>query len=211
MNTTKTIDSNDDSIDSRDVIARIEALAARDVPQYVAGCNVPGYMPDETEECENAEDAKAYLVDMVKGAEETASDDGEEEKAEALCHFAEELNLCGDVHGVFEVSGPDGYVYWVRRESETCLDADEYDELLALRALTVACEEAGVSEWDDGAQLIREDHFADYCKELCIDTDSIPHNMPEWIVIDWHATADNMKADYTEVAFSGVTYYARAC
>jgi hypothetical protein len=33
--------------------------------------------------------------------------------------------------------------------------------------------------------------------------------LPDWIVIDWDATADNLKVDYTEVEFDGVTYLVR--
>lgn len=34
--------------------------------------------------------------------------------------------------------------------------------------------------------------------------------MPSWIVIDYEATADNVKADYSGVTYEGDTYYIRS-
>lgn len=63
---TNTIDNTEDMIDSRDVIARIDDLESRDVPRYVAGWNMPGFMPDsEPAEFDNADDALEYIRDAI--------------------------------------------------------------------------------------------------------------------------------------------------
>ena len=90
-------------------------------------------------------------------------------------------------------------------QAETEFSSDEQDELTELEALA---EE--VSEWSSGNQLIPEDDFEDYCKELCEDIGDIPHDFPSYIVIDWEATAQNLKADYSEIEYQGTTYLYRS-
>jgi hypothetical protein len=82
---------------------------------------------------------------------------------------------------------------------------DEQKELKELEEL-----ESEVSEWSDGATLIPESDFADYCRELLDDCGDIPKGLPHYVVIDWEATADNIKADYSTVEFQGETYLVRA-
>ena len=90
---------------------------------------------------------------------------------------------------------------------EACeaFDSDAQSELEELEALS---EE--VSEWTSGNQLIPEDDFEDYCKELCEDIGDIPRGFPSYIVIDWEATAQNLKADYSEIEYQGTTYLYRS-
>ena len=57
--------------------------------------------------------------------------------------------------------------------------------------------------------LIRDSYFVDAMKELCADIGDVPKDMPNYIVIDWEATADNLRADYSSVDFDGVTYWYR--
>ena len=57
---------------------------------------------------------------------------------------------------------------------------------------------------------IEEDDFEDYCEELVIDCGYIPKDFPSWIEIDWEATASNMKQDYSELDYQGITYLFRA-
>ncbi len=93
-------------------------------------------------------------------------------------------------------------------ENEDTLDADDAGLLADLRAfrddLAGYCD-----DWEYGVQLIPEDEFEDYCRELLADCGEIPKNLPSYIVIDWAATADNLRADYTEADFRGRTYLAR--
>lgn len=87
-------------------------------------------------------------------------------------------------------------------------DKDNGDELKALQTLNDEAE-GYADDWRHGATLIREDHFPDYCQELLADIGDLPRNLPDYLVIDWDATADNLKADYTEVDFDGTTYLVR--
>lgn len=97
------------------------------------------------------------------------------------------------------------------------LDADDdYDEIIELRDELTALIEFR-DEYDglfgdsfkDGITFIHEDYFTDAMKELCEDIGYLPEGTPEWLVIDWDETADNLRADYSEAEFRGSTYWAR--
>jgi len=87
-------------------------------------------------------------------------------------------------------------------------DKDEGEELDTLRSLA---EEASyyVAGWESGETLIRETYFTEYCKEMLIDFGLIPVDIPDYIKINWDQTAENLRVDYTEVDYAGVTYYIR--
>ena len=88
------------------------------------------------------------------------------------------------------------------------LDENEKSELHALQELArQGADDA--SDWHYVATFIHADYFTEYTKELLNDIGYLPADMPDWIVIDWRKTADNIKADYTEVDFDGETYYVR--
>ncbi len=89
--------------------------------------------------------------------------------------------------------------------AEDSFGDEEQNELAELEAL-----ESEVSEWRDGATLIPESEFTDYCKELLEDCGDLPRNLPNYIAIDWDRTADNLRADYSEVEYQGTTYLVRS-
>jgi len=66
-----------------------------------------------------------------------------------------------------------------------------------------------ISEWNNGTQLIPEADFEDYCREFCKDIGDIPEDLPSYIVIDWEATARNIRMDYSECEYLGRTYLYR--
>ena len=82
-------------------------------------------------------------------------------------------------------------------------DAEELAALLELR------EEAEGMGWEHGIPFIPETHFPIYVKELLADCGYIPADLPDWVVIDWEATAQNVSVDYSTVEFRGVWYYFR--
>ena len=90
--------------------------------------------------------------------------------------------------------------------AEDALDPDKLRELEELQSLQ---DEIG-SEWKHGVQLIPEEDFEAYCQELCEDIGDIPKDMPSYIVIDWEATCNNLRQDYSETEFRGETYLYRA-
>jgi hypothetical protein len=89
------------------------------------------------------------------------------------------------------------------------LNEDELEELQILKDLA---EDASDSpDWKCGETLISDDYFEDYAKELAQDNGDInggegwPFNC-----IDWEEAADQLKQDYFDVDFDGVTYWVRA-
>jgi hypothetical protein len=57
--------------------------------------------------------------------------------------------------------------------------------------------------------LINDLYFTEYTREMLEDCGTIPRNMPSYLAIDWDATADNIKTDYTCTDIAGVTYWYR--
>lgn len=88
------------------------------------------------------------------------------------------------------------------------LSEENAEELDALIALQLEAEDYAPG-WQHGATLIRDSYFVEYAEELCKDIGDVPHNIPGYIKIDWGATAENIKDDYTSVDFDGVTYWVR--
>lgn len=85
---------------------------------------------------------------------------------------------------------------------------DGADELKALQ--TLADEAEGYTDdWRHGAVLIADHYFTEYCQELITECGDLPRDLPRHLVIDWDATAENLKADYTEVDFEGTPYFVR--
>lgn len=85
---------------------------------------------------------------------------------------------------------------------------DAAHEFLELSSLQEAAE-GYADDWKYGAQLIRDSYFVKVMQELCQDIGDLPKDIPGYLVIDWEATAENLKADYTAVDFDGVDYWVR--
>jgi len=83
------------------------------------------------------------------------------------------------------------------------------DEITEIEDIDILEEEVG-SEFQHGEVLIHEDYFEEYTQDLLEDCGYIPRDLPSWIKIDWRATANNVKQDYTESGFQGEYYYYRA-
>jgi len=93
-------------------------------------------------------------------------------------------------------------------EEKTCLD-DEEEELNTLQLL--ADEASDSYGWGEGITLILDSYFVEFIEEECKDLGFISKDFPWWIAVDWDATAENVKMDYTEVTFGGYLYYMREC
>jgi len=85
---------------------------------------------------------------------------------------------------------------------------DERDEFKHLKAFRDELE-GYCPDWKYGTTLIRESYFVEYVEELLKDCGELPRELPGYIVVDWAATARNVRVDYTESEFDGVTYLAR--
>lgn len=81
---------------------------------------------------------------------------------------------------------------------------DRWRELVAFR------DEVNHPEWNYGVILILEADFTKYVKEYIADIGALPRDLPDWVVIDWDATAENIRGDFMSVDFEGQTYLYRA-
>lgn len=90
---------------------------------------------------------------------------------------------------------------------EGSLDEYEREELEALRELA----DSGISDWEHGAQLIPDDDFEDYARELAEDMGVVdPDASWPMSYIDWEAAADALRQDYTSVSFQGTDYLVQS-
>ena len=87
-------------------------------------------------------------------------------------------------------------------------ESGDAEELKTLKDFAEDLE--GYGDWEHGETLIRATYFVEYVEDLLKDCGDLPTDIPWYIRIDWEATAHNIKADYTEASFDGVTYYMRA-
>jgi hypothetical protein len=86
---------------------------------------------------------------------------------------------------------------------------DDVDEGVEYETLLAFKRDVGSSEWDSGVTLVRETYWVDYVEEMVKDIGDMPSKIPDYIVIDWDATADNVKQDFSIADYDGVTYYYR--
>ncbi len=82
--------------------------------------------------------------------------------------------------------------------------ASEIEELKMLEE--VRDDVCGIA-WRCGITFVHEDSFKDYIKDLCEECGYISNDFPWWIAVDWEATADNHKSDYSVTEVGGETYY----
>ena len=98
----------------------------------------------------------------------------------------------------------------IRFEEEEIESWKEYfeDELKEIEEINSIEVELG-SEFEYGVTLVDVDDWAEYVEELLEDIGYIPKDFPSWIEIDWKATANNVRQDYTEVTYQGNSYLGR--
>ena len=69
--------------------------------------------------------------------------------------------------------------------------------------------ETDIDGFGSGVSLIDEDCFVDFIQEDLESIGEVPKNLPCYIVVDWDATADNLKDSYQEISYQGNTYLVR--
>ena len=69
----------------------------------------------------------------------------------------------------------------------------------------------GITDYAHGAQLIREDCFEDYARELAEEVGAISGD-EQWPLncIDWERAASELQMDYSSVTFLGYDYLVRS-
>lgn len=133
---------------------------------------------------EDVENAEAALADYI----ENSDDEDAENSTDALA-LAVALDEARKALAEWDESG-------------------DAEELKTLKDFAEDLE--GYGDWEHGETLIRKSYFVEYVEDLLKDCGDLPKDIPWYICIDWEATARNIKIDYTEANFDGVTYYMRA-
>lgn len=100
---------------------------------------------------------------------------------------------------------------WEESGEGTEWEAENPDDAEKLKTLESLAEEGKTysGDWEYGAILIHEDHFTDYCQELVSDTGDLSSDILNYLVIDWEATAENIRQYYSKIDFDGQTYLVR--
>ena len=94
-------------------------------------------------------------------------------------------------------------------------DLDEFDEdggdYAVMKSLNDEGESYFGSDWSYGVTLVLDSYFTEFAEEFCKDIGDVPTDLPAYIEnnIDWEGVAEDLKADYAELDFDGVTYWAR--
>ena len=81
------------------------------------------------------------------------------------------------------------------------------EELTELESLREEISDNSTEGFEYGIQLIHEDDIDNYLHELLIDCGYLPKDLPSCIEIDWQATYDNLKDDYSEIELNGNMFY----
>lgn len=101
----------------------------------------------------------------------------------------------------------------IERIEELEGEAIDTEELQFLSSIMDELEGYGGDEKWRGSwypiTLIHEDYFVDAMKELLEDIGDIPRPFPHYIAIDWEATANNLRLDYSGIEIEGHTYWFR--
>ena len=182
-----TISNQEDVIDSRDVIARIEELEREREEAMEA---------DEERAEELREERRLFDGEPVLEGESVNDACREYEWAQAYPDDAAEL---AQIEELTDDGTP--RVLW---------DASaDGEELKTLKTLADQCE--GYGDWRHGETLIRESYFRDYAMQLADDLGAVPDNVG-WPLtcIDWERAARELQMGYTEVDYDGVSYFIRA-
>lgn len=90
---------------------------------------------------------------------------------------------------------------------ETAPDERDDDRATLIQELA---DEIGEVSFRDGVELVREDDFEDYARQLAEDIGAVPDEY-RWPTscIDWTQAAHELSMDYTSVNFDGETYLYR--
>ena len=82
------------------------------------------------------------------------------------------------------------------------------DESKEMATLTGILDYAGY-DWARGITLVRADHFTEYARGMLCASGAVLANLPDWVTIDWEATATDFRERHAlpAIDFGGVTYW----
>jgi hypothetical protein len=84
---------------------------------------------------------------------------------------------------------------------------DLHEELQSLVGFRDENKDSG--EWDYGQIFIHVNYFEEYVQGLVVEIGDLPSDIPGYIEIDWEATSENVRMDYSLVDFDGEEYLTR--
>lgn len=177
---------------------------------------------DLTEEEAERLDSAARCFILVHGERFGAPGDLEDlddatfSNADDIIDSRDVVKRIEELEGAFEAAG----LNWSKLiPSASDYDAQGHEEgseaevrAVELKALKDLEDEATnySEDWRHGSTLIAESHFTQYAEDYAGDLGAINEDAT-WPAnhIDWEAAATELKQDYTEVDFDGVTYLVR--
>lgn len=93
------------------------------------------------------------------------------------------------------------------------LNTDDGEEFTAIASLLDELRGNGGDEQWRGdwypITLIEDTYFVEAMRDLVQDIGDLPKEIPSYLEIDWNATAENLRADYSSVEYLGTTYWYR--
>jgi len=121
------------------------------------------------------------------------------------------LDLSADIIDVRDIIERIEEIQNIEEKQEYKEAKDELNNLLAIMK-ELASVGGGDEQWQGDwypITLVADSYFTDYARELLEDCGDISKDLPHYIVIDWQATARNIRVDYTPVTIDGATYWTR--
>ena len=98
--------------------------------------------------------------------------------------------------------------------AESNFGEDEKQEYEEIEALLDELRGTGGNHQYDGNwypdMLIADSDFTEYAQDLVEEIGDLPSGIPSYIVVDWEATANNLRADYSTVEYKGTEYLYRS-
>jgi hypothetical protein len=87
---------------------------------------------------------------------------------------------------------------------------EELDYYESIENFCKSLEDYG--DFNHGETIIHEDYFSEAMKDMVKDCGYIQKDLPSFIEnnIDWDGVADDLRVNYTEADFEGITYFMRS-
>lgn len=129
---------------------------------------------------------------------------------ETYMEWAEDHNIHCDEGDELEVPLTFDEIEFADEEAFTMTCQDLVDNLEEIEDF---CDELenNAPDFNYGSAVIHENFFTEYARDLVIEIDALPNDLPAYIEnnIDWDGVAEAIKIDYAEVTYNGESYYVR--
>lgn len=172
--------------------------------------NINQTIPTNTDDMIDSRD----VIAAIDSLESDRSDliEAVDEARDALDDIESMLEDCDDEAEAVDLENKRAEAEIDLERAEDELDDWEGDEGETLRELRELADDGEtLADWLHGETLIRDSYFVEYARELADDIGAIDRNA-SWPLdcIDWEQAADELKQDYTDLDFAGVTFWIRS-